>query len=192
MPDNSLTLNYITVRLHGPFQSCKWPSHETGALMQRVKRLIAVLIITGWTIFTPVLAMSELDINTDLWSNLSENEVLALRFSGFDSKADTTISDEYLDTDSPSSTEMGYWFEDIPWLGVTSETSLSGTNEVNSETSIEADTDFDPLNSFILFRYHDGPLQPFVGVGPTLLISDFGGKNIDSVHHLFMGFHYTF
>ncbi len=160
--------------------------------MQRVKRLIAVLIITSWTIFTPVLAMSELDINTDLWSNLSENEVLALRFSGFDSRADTTISDEYLDTDSPSSTEMGYWFEDIPWLGVTSETSLSGTNEVNSETSIDADTDFDPLNSFILFRYHDGPLQPFVGVGPTLLISDFGGKNIDSVHHLFMGFHYTF
>ena len=160
--------------------------------MQRVKRLIAVLIITGWTIFTPVLAMSELDINTDLWSNLSENEVLALRFSGFDSKADTTISDEYLDTDSPSSTEMGYWFEDIPWLGVTSETSLSGTNEVNSETSIEADTDFDPLNSFILFRYHDGPLQPFVGVGPTLLISDFGSKNIDSIQHLFMGFQYSF
>jgi len=160
--------------------------------MQRLKRFIAILIITGLTIFTPLLAMSELDINSDLWSDLSEEEVLALGFSGFDSKADTTISDEYFDTDSPSSTEMGYWFEDIPWLGVTSETSVSGTNEVNSETSIDADTDFDPLNSFILFRYHDGPLQPFVGVGPTLLISDFGGKNINSVHHLFMGFHYTF
>ena len=160
--------------------------------MQRLKRFIAILIITGLTIFTPLLAMSELDINSDLWSDLSEEEVLALGFSGFDSKADTTISDEYFDTDSPSSTEMGYWFEDIPWLGVTSETSVSGTNEVNSETSIDADTDFDPLNSFILFRYQDGPLQPFVGVGPTLIISDFGSKNIDSIHHLFMGFHYSF
>jgi hypothetical protein len=160
--------------------------------MQRVKRFIAVLIITGLTIFTPVLAMSELDINTDLWSNLSENEVLALRFSGFDSKADTTINDEYLDTDLESSTEIGYWFEDIPWLGVTSETSVSGTNEVNSETSIDADTDFDPLDSFILFRYQDGPLQPFVGVGPTFIISDFGSKNIDSIRHLFMGFYYSF
>ena len=161
--------------------------------MQRVKRLIVVLVITGWTIFTPVLAMSELDIHTDLWSNSSENEVLALPYSDFDSKADTTMSDDYFDTDSALSAEMGYWFEDIPWLGVTSETSLPETNnEVNSETSIDADTDFDPLNSFILFRYPDSPLQPFVGVGPTLLISDFSGKNIDSVHHLFMGFHYTF
>jgi len=160
--------------------------------MQRLKRFMAILIITGLTIFTPVLAMSELDINSDLWSDLSEDEVLALGFSGFDSKADTTISDEYFDTDSPSSTETGYWLEDIPWLGVTSETSVSGTNEVNSETSIDADTDFDPLNSFILFRYQDGPFQPFVGVGPTLLISDFGSKNIDSIQHLFMGFQYSF
>jgi len=160
--------------------------------MQRVKRFIAVLIITGLTIFTPGLAMSEIDVNTDLWSNLSENEVLALRFSGLDSKADTTISGDYYNTDSTSSTEMGYWFEDIPWLGVTSETSLSAPSEVNSETSIDADTDFDPLNSFILLRYPEGPFQPFVGVGPTLLISDFGNKNIDSIHHLFMGFHYSF
>jgi hypothetical protein len=160
--------------------------------MQRVKRFIAVLIITGWTILTPVLAMSELDINTDLRPNLSEDEVLVLRFSGFDAKADTTISDEHFDTDSALSTEMGYWFEDIPWLGVTSETSVSGPNEVNSETSMDADTDFDPLNSFVLFRYPDGPLQPFVGVGPNLLVSDFASKSLDSIQHLFMGFHYTF
>jgi hypothetical protein len=130
-PDNSLTLDLITVRLPDPFQSCKWSFHRTGELMQRVKRFIAVLIITGLTIFTPGLAMSELDINTDLWSNLSENEVLAWRFSGLDAKADTTLSDEYFDTDLASSTEMGYWFEDVPWLGVTSETSLSAANEVN-------------------------------------------------------------
>jgi hypothetical protein len=160
--------------------------------MQRLKRFIAVLIITGLTIFTPGLAMSELDINTDLWSNLSGNEVLALRFSGLDAKADTTISDEYFDTDLASSTEMGYWFEDVPWLGVTSETSLSAASEVNSETSVDADTDFAPWNSFILLRYPEGPFQPFVGVGPTLLVSDFAHKNIDSIHHLFMGFHYTF
>jgi hypothetical protein len=160
--------------------------------MQRVKRFIAVLIITGLTIFTPGLAMSELDINTDLWSNLSENEVLAWRFSGLDAKADTTLSDEYFDTDLASSTEMGYWFEDVPWLGVTSETSLSAANEVNSETSIDADTGSDPLSSFILLRYPEGPFRPFVGVGPTLLVSDFANKNIDSIHHLFMGFHYSF
>jgi len=160
--------------------------------MKRLKRLIAFFIMTAMILCTPGLGMSELDIKSDLWSDLSEDEVLALGFSGFDSKADTTISDEYFDTYSPSSTEMGYWLEDIPWLGVTSETSVSGTNEVNSETSIDADTDFDPLNSFILFRYQDGPFQPFVGVGPTLLISDFGSKNIDSIQHLFMGFQYSF
>jgi hypothetical protein len=157
--------------------------------MQRAKQFIAVLIITGLTMFTPSLAMSELDMNSYPWSKVSQSDVLTLRFANIDSKPDTT---EHLDTDSPSSAEIGYWFEEVPWLGVTSETSLSTTNEVSSETSIDADADFDPLNSFILLRYPNGSLQPFVGVGPTLLFSDFGTRKINSLHHLFMGFQYTF
>jgi len=158
-------------------------------MMQRIKRFIAVLIIAGLTLLTPGLAISELDINTDLWLNLAEDQVSALRFTGFDSTDDTN---EYVYSDSPFDTEMGYWFEDIPWLGITAEASLPATNEVNGETGIDADTDFDPLSSFILFRYPDGPIRPFVGIGPTLLFSDFGSKNIDSIHNLFMGFHYSF
>ena len=160
--------------------------------MQKLRLFIAALIITGLTIFTPGRALSELDLNTDSWSNLSGNEAATLHFSGFFSDADATISDESLDISAPSTTEMGYWFEDIPWLGVTAETSLSPTNKSISETDIEADTDFDPLNSFILLRYAHGFFQPFVGVGPSLLISDFASRNINSVHHLFMGFNYTF
>jgi len=160
--------------------------------MQRLKRFIGFFIMTAVILCTPGFGMSELDIKSDLWSDLSEDEFLASEFSGLDSKADTSTSDEYFGTDSPSSTEMSYWFEDIPWLGVTSENSMSASNEVNSHTSIDADTDFDPSSSFILLRYPDGPFQPFVGVGPTLLISDFAGKNIDSIQHLFMGFHYSF
>ena len=157
--------------------------------MQRIKRFIAVFIIAGLTIFTPSFAISELDINTDLWSNLAEDQVSAFRFTGFDSMED---ANEYVSSDSPSDTEMGYWFEDIPWLGITAEAFLPTTNEVNGEAGIEAETDFDARNSFILFRYPDGPIRPFVGIGPTLLISDFGSKNIDSIQNLFMGFHYSF
>jgi len=160
--------------------------------MQRIKLSIVVLIIAGLAIFTPGLAMSELNVNSDLWSNSSENEILTLRFSDPDSKTDTTISDEHFNNEWASRTAMGYWFEDIPWLGITSETSLSAPDEVNSEASIDADTDFDPLNSFILFRFPEGSFQPFVAVGPTLLISDFDSKNINSLNHLFMGFHYSF
>ena len=160
--------------------------------MQKVKLFLAALIITALTIITPGRALSELDINPDSWSNLSENEVLTLNFSSPFSEADTTISDESLAADAPSTTEMGYWFKDLPWLGFTAETSLSSTNEAISETDIEADTDFDPLKSLILLRYAHGSFQPFVGVGPGLLISDFASRNINSVHHLFMGFNYTF
>ena len=160
--------------------------------MQKVKLFIAALIIAGLTIITPGRALSELDINPDSWSNLSGNEVPTLHFSGFSSDADTTISYEYLDIDAPSTTEMGYWFEDVPWLGVTSETSLSSTNKVDSDTSIDGDADLDPLNSFILLRYAHGPFQPFLGVGPTLLISNFGSNNTYLIHHLFMGFNYAF
>ena len=160
--------------------------------MQKLKLLIAALIITGLTIITPGRALSELDLNPDSWSNLSENGVLTLNFSGSSSDVDTTISEESLDIDAPSTAEMGYWLEDIPWLGVTAETSLSSTNKAISETDAEADTDFDPFDSFILLRYAHGPFQPFVGVGPSLLISDFASRNINSVHHLFMGFNYSF
>ena len=161
--------------------------------MQRIKRFIAVLFTIALILFTPSLGVSELHITSDFWLDLSENEVSDLPFFSFDSsQADTTTSDDYYDTDLASSTEMGYWLEDIPWLGVTSETSLMGNDETDLETSIDADTDFDPLNSFILFRYQEGPLQPFVGVGPTLIFSDFASKNIDSIHHLFMGFYYSF
>lgn len=160
--------------------------------MHRLKRFIAVFVVIALILCTPGLGISELHISSDSWSDLFENEVLSLRFSGLDSQAGSTTNDDYHDADPASSSEMGYWSEDVPWLGVTTETSLMGNDETNSETSIDADTDFDPLNSFILFRYQDGPLQPFVGVGPTLIFSDFGSKNIDSVHHLFMGFHYTF
>ena len=161
--------------------------------MQRIKRFIAVFFVIALILLTPALGVSELHINSDLWLDLSENEVSDVRFSGFDSsQADTTKSHDYYDTDLASISEMGYWLEDIPWLGVTSETSLMGNDETNLETSIDADTGFDPLNSFILFRYQEGPLQPFVGVGPTLIFSDVASKNIDSIHHLFMGFHYSF
>ena len=161
--------------------------------MQRIKRFIAVFFMIALILFTPSLSVSELHIKSDLWLDLSENEVSDLPFFSFDSsQADTTTSDDYYDTDLASSTETGYWLEDIPWLGVTSETSLMGNDETDLETSIDADTDFDPLNSFILFRYQEGPLQPFVGVGPTLIFSDFANKNIDSIHHLFMGFYYSF
>jgi hypothetical protein len=160
--------------------------------MQRIKLFIAVLIIAGLAIFTPGLAMSELDVNSDLWSNSSENEIFTLRFSDPTSKSDTTISEEHFDNEWASGTAMGFWFEDIPWLGVASETSVSAPDEVNSEASTEADTDFDPLNSFIMLRYPEGSFQPFVAVGPTLLVSEFGSRNIDSLNHLFMGFHYSF
>jgi len=157
--------------------------------MQRIQRFIAVLIITGLTLCTPGLALSEFDINVDLWSHVSGNKVSAWRFAAFGSDNDTN---QYVDNEAAPATEIGYWFEDIPWIGITSETSLSTTNEGSLETTRDADTDFDPLNSFILFRSPDGPFQPFVGVGPTLLVSDFASKNIHSFQHIFMGLQYTF
>jgi hypothetical protein len=189
MKNDGLTLDHIIVTLLNPIRKLQMVYHSIGARMQRAKRFIAVLIITGLAVFTPRLAMSELNMNTYPWSKVSQSEVLALRFANIESRADTA---EYFDTDSPSSAEMGYWFEEVPWLGVTSESSLSTTTEVSSETSIDADADLDPLNSFILLRYPNGSFQPFVGVGPTFLITDFSTRKINSLHHLFMGFHYTF
>ena len=160
--------------------------------MQRVKLFIAALTVAGLVLLAPLLGMSELHIDTDLWSNIPGNEILELRFSESDTNTDTSTNKYSYNSDSSPWVEMGYWVEDIPWLGLASETSVLKTNEVNLETSIDADTDFDPLSSFILFRYPDGPLQPFVGIGPTLIINDLGSKKIDSLHHIFMGIHYSF
>ena len=51
--------------------------------MQRIKRFIAVFFVLALILFTPSLGVSELHINSDLWLDLSENEVSDLPFFGF-------------------------------------------------------------------------------------------------------------
>jgi hypothetical protein len=138
----------------------------------------------------PNLATAAWYTDSGFDARIPENEDLEVHFSTLYRNSDLRYSD---DAPSHSSDErLGYWLEDIPWLGVATEAPLLQPDEQNQDTSIDADTNFDPLSGFLLLRYPNGRLQPFVGIGPTLFISDLRSDTVDSLRHIFMGISYSF
>ena len=158
-----------------------------------VKRLslpLMILMVLAFALMAPSLATSELYADSGLDLRIPKNEELELHFSILYEDTDLMHSNDasYNSYDE----QLGYWFEDIPWLGIASEAPLLQSDEQDQGTSIEADTNFDPFSGFLLLRYPNGRLQPFVGIGPTFFISDLRSDTVDSLRHIFMGISYSF
>ncbi|PNV85773.1 MAG: hypothetical protein C0610_10090 [Desulfobacteraceae bacterium] len=158
-----------------------------------VKRLslpLMILMVLAFALMAPSLATAELYSDSGLDLRIPENEELELHFSILYEDTDLMHSNDasYNSYDE----QLGYWFEDIPWLGIASEAPLLQSDEQDQGTSIEADTNFDPFSGFLLLRYPNGRLQPFVGIGPTFFISDLRSDTVDSLRHIFMGISYSF
>jgi hypothetical protein len=158
-----------------------------------VKRLslpLMILMVLAFALMAPSLATAELYADSGLDLRIPENEELELHFSILYEDTDLMHSNDasYNSYDE----QLGYWFEDIPWLGIASEAPLLQSDEQDQGTSIEADTNFDPISGFLLLRYPNGRLQPFVGIGPTFFVSDLRSDTVDSLRHIFMGISYSF
>ena len=151
---------------------------------------LTILMVSVFALMTPSLAAAELYTDSGLDLRIPENEDLELHFSTLHEDSDLMYSDDasYNSYDE----QLGYWFEDIPWLGIASEAPLLRLDEKNQDISVDEDTNFDPLSSLLLLRYPNVRLQPFVGIGPTLFISDLRSDTVDSLRHIFMGVHYSF
>ena len=151
---------------------------------------LTILMVSVSALMAPSLATAELYTDSGLDLLIPENQDLELHFSTLYEDSDLMYSDDvsYNSYDE----QLGYWFEDIPWLGIASEAPLLRLDEKNQDISIDEDTNLDPLSGFLLLRYPNGRLQPFVGIGPTLFISDLRSDTVDSLHHIFMGIHYSF
>ncbi len=160
---------------------------------QNVKRLslpLVIVMVLVFALMAPSLATAELYADSGLDLRIPENEELELHFSILYEDTDLMYFNDasYNSYDE----QLGYWFEDIPWLGIASEAPLLQSDEQDQGTSIEADTNFDPFSGFLLLRYPNGRLQPFVGIGPTFFISDLRSDTVDSLRHIFMGISYSF
>ena len=159
-----------------------------------VKRLslpLTILMVTVLTLTAPNLATAELQTDSGLDDvRIPENEELEFHFSTSYEDSDLMYSDDA--SHNSYEEQLGYWFEDIPWLGIASEAPLLQSDEQNQEISIDAYTNFDPLSGFVLLRYPNGQFQPFVGIGPTLFFSELRNDTVDSIRHIFMGIHYSF
>ena len=151
---------------------------------------LTILMVSVFALMAPSLATAELYTDSGLDLLIPENEDLELHFSTLYEDSDLMYSDDasYNSYDQ----QLGYWFEDIAWLGITSEAPLLRLDEKNQDISIDEDINFDPLSGFLLLRYPNGRLQPFVGIGPTLFVSDLRNDTIDSLRHIFMGISYSF
>ena len=151
---------------------------------------LTILMVSVFTLMAPSLATAELYTDSGLDLLIPENQDLELHFSTLYEDSDLMYSDDvsYNSYDE----QLGYWFEDIPWLGIASEAPLLRLDEKNQDISIDEDTNLDPLSGFLLLRYPNGRLQPFVGIGPTLFVSDLRNDTVDSLRHIFMGISYSF
>ena len=162
--------------------------------MRHLSLAAAILIAFCWMVLTPGLARAEWPTQAGLGLHLSQNEESGLNFvRKYDPEGGNKKEDQ--NALSFSAARPGYWFEDCPWLGLASEYSVLQPfeeNEQSLETSIDADTDFNPLSSFILFRYRNWHFEPFMGIGPTLIISEFGSEKPNSLNNMFLGFFYIF
>ena len=101
---------------------------------------------------------------------------------------------EYRDYEPPLTSDgrLSPWSEKITWLGFAAEGSVWQEDGKDLETSIDADTDSNPMSSFVLIRNPNWRIQPFVGIGPTLIISERGKHKADSLNHIFTGIYYNF
>jgi hypothetical protein len=162
--------------------------------MRHLSLAAAILIAFCLVFLIPGPAAGEWPTQAGLGLHLSQNEESGLTFAR---KYDPEGGNKKEDQNALSSSmgRPGYWFEDCPWLGLASESSVLqpfAENEQSLESSIDADTDFDLLSSFILFRCRNWQFEPFMGIGPTLIISEFGSEKPNSANNMFLGFFYIF
>ena len=158
--------------------------------VRRLSLSLVILLVLAFAFMVPSMATEKLYTDSGLDFRIPENQELELHFSTLYEDAGLNHSNDRSGISYDQ--QLGYWFEDVPWLGIASEAPLLQPDERNQEISIDADTNFDPLSGFLLLRYPRGQLQPFVGIGPTFFVSDLTNDTVDSLHHLFMGIHYSF
>lgn len=161
--------------------------------MQRINFLAAIFIIFALMLLAPPdTTKAEWPTQSETRLHLSRSEESGLSFSRRYFHING-IKDQ--DALSSFAGQPAYWFEDLPWLGLASESSVLPTFEGSEErldTSTDADTDFNPFSSFILFRYQSWRFEPFLGIGPTLITSELGIENRDSLNRMYLGFFYSF
>lgn len=78
-------------------------------------------------------------------------------------------------------------------MGFASEESIFpwDRDEVNRNT--DEDKSYYPLSGLLLFRYPlTGGLQPYLGIGPTIMSGGDGMRQMDLLERVFFGFSYTF
>ena len=103
-----------------------------------VKRLslpLVILMVLVFALMAPSLATAELYADSGLDLRIPENEELELHFSILYEDTDLMYFNDasYNSYDE----QLGYWFEDIPWLGIASEAPLLQSDEQGQGTSIE-------------------------------------------------------
>ena len=158
--------------------------------IKRLRLSRVILLVVAFALISPRLTTAGLYSDNGFDFHIPKTTELELHFSTLYEDAEPIYSDEACGNSYDE--QLGYWFEDIPWLGIAAEAPLLEPDDQNQEISLDADTNFDPLSGFILLRYPNGQFQPFLGIGPTLFVSDLRNDAIDSLRHIFMGIYYSF
>ena len=142
-------------------------------------------------LFSPALVKAQNLAESSNWPRLAQDVKFELHFSISESDTEN-IADKDCRSPSTSGDRICRWSEKIPRIGFAADGWIWQEDEKDLETSVDADSDFAPLSSFVLIYNPNWRIQPFVGIGPTLIISDSGKHKVDSINHIFTGIYYNF
>ncbi|MFP3870558.1 MAG: hypothetical protein ACLFVT_06740 [Syntrophobacteria bacterium] len=90
-----------------------------------------------------------------------------------------------------SSGRTGYWFRAMPWLGFEVESAAGTMNGEDRGTSLEGETSKPSMCGYFIFRYPKGRVQPYLGIGTTLLVDDVDTET-NGPHQFLLGVSWSF
>ena len=159
--------------------------------MQRVGLFAAIFMVIGLAPVMSSLAKSQMLTETSMGPSPAQAVKLETHFSISEPNSEIIAYRDY-ESHPAFDGRIYRWYEKFPWLGFAAEGAVWQEVGKDLETSIDADTDFDPMASPVLLRNPNWRIQPFVVIGPTVIISQRGKHKVDSLNHIFTGIYYSF
>ena len=159
--------------------------------MQRLGLFAALLMVIGLVPVISSFAKSQMPVETSMGPSPAQDVKLEMHFSISEPNSEIIAYRDY-ESHPAFDGRISRWSKKFPWLGFAAEGSVWQEVGKDLETSIDADTDFDPMASPVLLRNPNWRIRPFVVIGPTVIISERGKHKVDSLNHIFTGIYYNF
>jgi len=135
-----------------------------------LKKMTAIVLPLFLFIVFPLTASAEFSSELYLGGTVTEDDEYEFKVSG--NKADEDVD---FDSSFTIGYRLGYWLDQLPWLGIAIDGSYFSADDG------DADLDIIPVSALVMFQipllkstnFPRGEYIPYAGIGPAVFFSDF-------------------